>query len=136
VADQGWDRDARFATARARLAHRAELDEAIGLWTSGFAPAALEEILQQAGVPVHRVSTSADILADPQLEARRHIISLEHPQLGAVAIETSRMRLSRTPATAAWPGPVIGQHNNYVLSELLGLTDEEISKLVADEALE
>jgi crotonobetainyl-CoA:carnitine CoA-transferase CaiB-like acyl-CoA transferase len=46
------------------------------------------------------------------------------------------MRFSRTPATAAWPGPEIGQHNNYVLVELLGLTDEEIMELVADEAVE
>jgi crotonobetainyl-CoA:carnitine CoA-transferase CaiB-like acyl-CoA transferase len=46
------------------------------------------------------------------------------------------MRFSRTPATAAWPGPEIGQHNDRVLHELLGLTDEEITELVIDEALE
>jgi crotonobetainyl-CoA:carnitine CoA-transferase CaiB-like acyl-CoA transferase len=87
-------------------------------------------------VPVHRFLTSADILADPQLEARRHIILLDHPRLGPVPVETSRMRFSRTPATAAWPGPEIGKHNDYVLRELLGLTDDEIMELVLDEALE
>ena len=46
------------------------------------------------------------------------------------------MRFSGTPATAAWPGPEIGQHNDYVLRELLGLTEEEIMELVRDEALE
>lgn len=75
-------------------------------------------------------------LADPQLEARRHIIFLDHPRLGPVPVETSRMRFSGTPATAAWPGPEIGQHNDYVLRELLGLTEEEIMELVRDEALE
>ena len=60
---------------------------------------------------------------------------LDHPRLGRVPVETSRMRFSRTPATATWPGPEIGQHNNYVLRELLGLTDEEIMELVADEAV-
>jgi crotonobetainyl-CoA:carnitine CoA-transferase CaiB-like acyl-CoA transferase len=136
MSGRGWDRDAHFATGSARLENRAALDDAIGSWTSGFDSGALEEMLQAARVPVHRVSTSADVMADPQLEARGHIVLLDHPQLGAVPVETSRMRFSRTPASAAWPGPEIGQHNNYVLRELLGLVDDEIMKLVSDEALE
>jgi hypothetical protein len=44
------------------------------------------------------------------------------------------MRFSRTPATAAWSAPEIGQHNDHVLRELLGLTDEEITEPVIDEA--
>jgi crotonobetainyl-CoA:carnitine CoA-transferase CaiB-like acyl-CoA transferase len=133
---RGWSEDPRFVTAIARLEHREILDDAIGSWTIGFEPGVLEDILQRAGVPVHRVSTSADTLADPQLEARRHIIILDHPRLGPVPVETSRMRFSRTPATTAWPGPEIGQHNDYVLRELLGLTDQEVIELVSDEALE
>jgi crotonobetainyl-CoA:carnitine CoA-transferase CaiB-like acyl-CoA transferase len=133
---EGWAEDRRFATAIARLENCAALDEAIAAWTAGFEPSALEELLQGVGVPVHRLSTSADTFSDPQLEARGHIINLNHPRLGPVPVETSRMRFSRTPATAAWPGPEMGQHNNYVLRELLGLSDEEISELVTDEALE
>ena len=86
---RGWNEDPRFATAIARLEHRAALDEAIGSWTVGFEPAALEERVQVVGVPVHRVSTSFDTLSDPQLEARRHIISLEHPR---VKLSRSRLR--------------------------------------------
>jgi crotonobetainyl-CoA:carnitine CoA-transferase CaiB-like acyl-CoA transferase len=131
-----WSEDPRFATASARLENRVALDEAIAAWTNGFEPMALEELLQAVGVPVHRVATSADTFADPQLEARGHIIYLDHPRLGPTPIETSRMRFSRTPATAAWSAPEIGQHNDHVLRELLGLTDEEITELVIDEALE
>jgi crotonobetainyl-CoA:carnitine CoA-transferase CaiB-like acyl-CoA transferase len=46
------------------------------------------------------------------------------------------MHFSRTPALAAWAAPEVGQHNDYVLRELLGLTDEEVIELVIDEALE
>jgi crotonobetainyl-CoA:carnitine CoA-transferase CaiB-like acyl-CoA transferase len=46
------------------------------------------------------------------------------------------MRCSRTPAIAGWAAPEIGQHNDYVLRELLGLTDQEIIELVTDEALQ
>jgi crotonobetainyl-CoA:carnitine CoA-transferase CaiB-like acyl-CoA transferase len=133
---RGWAEDHRFASATARLENRAALDEEIGEWTAGLEPAALEELLQSVGVPVHRASTSADTFADRQLAARGHIIYLDHPRLGPTPIEASRMRFSRTPAKAAWPAPEIGQHNDHVLRELLGLTDEEITELVTDEALE
>ena len=133
---EGWAEDRRFETAVARLENRAALDEAIGAWTADLEPGALEALLQGAGVPVHRVSTSVDTFADPQLEARGHIIYLDHPRLGPTPIETSRMRFSRTPARAAWSAPEIGEHNDHVLRELLGLTDEEITELVIDEALE
>ena len=46
------------------------------------------------------------------------------------------MRFSRTPAIAAWAAPEVGQHNDYIQRELLGLTDEEVMELVIDEALE
>jgi crotonobetainyl-CoA:carnitine CoA-transferase CaiB-like acyl-CoA transferase len=133
---QLWSDDRRFATASARLASREALDAAIGAWTAGFEAGALEELLQGVGVPIHRVSTSADVMADPQLQARDHFIYMDHPLLGSsMPLEASRMRFSRTPAVVAWPGPKIGEHNDYVLRELLGLSDEEIAELAAVEAL-
>ncbi len=131
-----WAGDSRFATAAARVENREALDGAIGAWTAGLDCEAVEQILQRAGVPVHRVSTCDDVFTDSQLEHRAHIIDLEHPRFGPLAIETSRMRFSRTPATAAWPGPEIGQHNDHVLREILGMSDDEITELVTDGALE
>jgi crotonobetainyl-CoA:carnitine CoA-transferase CaiB-like acyl-CoA transferase len=134
--ERGWSEDGRFATAAARQRNREALDLAIGQWTARFQADELEQLLQGAGVPVHRVSTSADVFADPQLKAREHIIYLEHPRLKTIPFESSRMLFSRTPATAAWPGPEIGEHNDHVLREILGMTEDEITELVADEALE
>jgi crotonobetainyl-CoA:carnitine CoA-transferase CaiB-like acyl-CoA transferase len=125
-----------FATAANRRANRDALDGAINTWTVGFEAAKLEELLQGAGVPVHRVASSAEVLADPQLKARGHIAYVDDRRLGAIPLETSRMRFSRTPAVIAWSGPDIGQHNDLVLREILGMSDEEITELVIDEALE
>jgi crotonobetainyl-CoA:carnitine CoA-transferase CaiB-like acyl-CoA transferase len=136
AANHGWAADRRFMTAAARRENREALDAAIGAWTSAFEPGALEELLQGVGVPVHRVSTCADVFADAQLKDRAHIIDLEHPRLGPVPIETSRMRFTRTPATVTWPGPGIGEHNDHVLREILGMSDEEITELVTDGAVE
>ncbi len=134
--EPAWRVDPRFATAEARLAHAAELDAAIAAETPAHAVEDLEARLQAAGVPAHRVAASADCLSDPQLAAREHFVWLDHPECGKVPLETSRMRFSRTPATAAWPGPTLGQHNDVVLRELLGLDDDSIGDLVASGALE
>jgi crotonobetainyl-CoA:carnitine CoA-transferase CaiB-like acyl-CoA transferase len=133
---QNWPEDLRFATASSRLDHHEALDAAIAGWTVSFDAQALEELLQGVGVPVHRASDCSDIIDDPQLKARDHIAYLEHPRLGSVPYETSRMRFSRTPATVKWPGPQIGEHNDYVLRELLGLNDEDITDLAIRDALE
>jgi crotonobetainyl-CoA:carnitine CoA-transferase CaiB-like acyl-CoA transferase len=92
--------------------------------------------LQSVGVPAHRLSDCSDILDDPQLKARDHIVYLDHPRFGSVPYESSRMRFSRTPAVIRWPGPKIGEHNDYVLRELLGLDHEEIAELAIHKALE
>jgi crotonobetainyl-CoA:carnitine CoA-transferase CaiB-like acyl-CoA transferase len=134
--DPHWLSDARFATVDARRAHTPALDAAIASRTPRHAVEELERALQAAGVPAHRVANSADCFGDPQLLAREHFVWLDHPECGNVPLESSRMRLSRTPATAAWPGPTLGQHNELVLRNFAGMGDEEIAELVASGALE
>jgi crotonobetainyl-CoA:carnitine CoA-transferase CaiB-like acyl-CoA transferase len=136
VADAGWSEDVRFRAPEARLANREALDEAIVAWTRKLLVDALERALQSVRVPVHRVSTSADLFSDPQLEAREHFARLEHPICGQVPVESSRMRLSATPGQVTHPGPTLGQHNDHVLRDLLGLHDDEIEQLVVAGAIE
>jgi len=128
--------DVRFTNAEQRVARRAALDAAISARTAPREVAELEAALQAAGVPAHRVSTSADVLADAQLAAREHLVWREHPQLGTVPLESSRLRFSRSAHSTAWPGPLLGQHNFEVLADLLGMNDEEIARLAESGALE
>jgi crotonobetainyl-CoA:carnitine CoA-transferase CaiB-like acyl-CoA transferase len=132
----GWRDDPRFLTNDLRLEHAEALDALIGAWTAGQEAGAVEETLQRARVPVHRVNTSEDCFADPQLGFREHLFTVEHPELGPVPVESSRMRFSGTPAQVARPGPTFGQDNEYVLRELLGMTDEEVVELTIAGALE
>ena len=136
ASERAWSEDRRFATASDRIANRQALDDEIGAWTKGFEPDGLEKLLQGVGVPVHRVSDCADVLDDPQLQARDHIIYLEHSLFGSVPYERSRMRFSRTPAAVGWPGARIGEHNDFVLREILGLSAAEIVALQNSKALE
>ncbi len=134
--DPAWLADPRFASAAARLASAAELDLAIAAATRAHPVEELEARLQALGVPAHRVATSADCFADPQLAAREHFAWVPHPEGGSVPLESSRMRFSRTPATAVRPAPTLGQHNDLVLRELAGMDDAAIADLVASGALE
>ena len=95
----------------------------------------IENALQAEHVPAHRLVTTVDAFEDPQLAAREHFISVEHGDLGAVTIENSRMRFSATPARVAAAGPTFGQHNQHVLTEILGLDDEEFTELLVEGVL-
>jgi crotonobetainyl-CoA:carnitine CoA-transferase CaiB-like acyl-CoA transferase len=131
-----WDRDPRFATLAARLANREALDQVIGAWTATRDVDEIEQALQAVAVPVHRASTSADAVADPQLLHREHFITVEHPEMGQVVLESSRMRFSCTPASVKTPGPLFGQHNEQVLREIAGMSDDEITEMIVGGALE
>ena len=128
----GWASDARFATRAARLAHATELDALIADWTRGLdADAAMEE-LQAAGVAAGRVANAADLCArDPQLAARGHFVDVPTPEGGAVRLDGPAFLLSDTPARVRGPGPLLGEHTDEVLRELLGLDAEEITALRA-----
>jgi crotonobetainyl-CoA:carnitine CoA-transferase CaiB-like acyl-CoA transferase len=128
--------DKRFATMESRLANQEALDAIIAGWTSTRDVDEIERALQAQGVPVHRLSTSTDVFADAQLAAREHIITREHGELGPVPIENSRMRFSATPARVTAAGPTFGEHNQRVLTEVLGLSDEEFVELLAEGVLQ
>jgi crotonobetainyl-CoA:carnitine CoA-transferase CaiB-like acyl-CoA transferase len=135
TANEGWEGDPRFADAGARRVNNASLDELIANWTSRQDVERLENRLQSAGVPAHRVSTSQDAFEDPQLAARQHFVWLEHPELGRVPYESTRAILSSTPARPG-PCPTLGQHNALVLGEILGLPDDEVTELIIAGAIE
>ena len=136
LARPDWARGSEFATAAARLARRELLEAGISAWTASRSQEEAESALQAAAVPAHRLSRSIDALADPQLLYRGHFVTVHHPELGPVPLEGSRMRFSRTPARTERAGPTLGQDNEYVLRQILGLGDEQIVELVTSGALE
>jgi benzylsuccinate CoA-transferase BbsF subunit len=137
VAHEEWLSDPRFGSMDARLANHDALDVVLGQWTAARSVDDVEQVLQAAQVPVHRVGSSADAFADPGVIARGHFPVVEHPELGPVPIEAPRFLLSSTPAPVpGWPGPTFGQHNDYVLRDILGFDDDRVVELVASGALE
>src|SRR5262249_26066901 len=128
-----WANDARFATRSGRVARAAELDELVAGWTRGLDADAAMELLQSAGVAAGRVANAADLCArDPQLAALGHFVDGPAPEGRPVRIAGPAFLLSDTPARVRGPGPLLGEHTDQILRELLGLDAQEIARLRAD----
>jgi formyl-CoA transferase len=121
--------DPRFASHAARGAHQALLDGIVGEWTRGRPLAALLDILETEGVPCGRVYGPADMLDDPQYQARDAIVTTEHPVFGPIRMQNTFPKLSATPGEVRWPGPPLGAHTESVLQEWAQLGPEALAGL-------
>lgn len=112
-----------------------EIDAAIAKWTREWDPHALMARLQEAGVEACAVQNFADLQADPQLASRGHWVDVEHAYLGRLRFERSGFRLSEGSGAVERPGPLLGEHNREILSQLLGYSDEEIDRLIEEKVV-
>lgn len=130
VMEEPWlAEDERFATHGARGANMEQLDELIAKWTSQQAADALLQRLHDGGVPAGRIFRAQDMFSDPHFAARQAIVALPHPEFGELPMQNVVPRLSDTPGRVRHVGPGLGEHNNEVYQGLLGLSDEELSRL-------
>jgi len=125
-----WLDDPLFATINARKENEGKLDQLIGRWTKDFTPYQLMAMLQNADVPSGVVQTAEDVLNDPQLKERNHFRFLHHPVIGEHAYNSPAYRLSKTPNNIKKAGPCLGEDNEYVFSQILGYSDDEIEELL------
>ena len=128
--------DARFDTFLSRKEHETELDELIRGWTAHYTAEEVTARLQGAGVPAGVVENAADLYEDPQLRQRGLLWRINHAEMGPFTHLGASMQLSRTPAQAYRPSPCLGEHTEYVLTKILGKTDEEFVELLGAGVLE
>jgi len=136
IGEAGLAIDPRFDTLQHRKENETELDSIIESWTVGRTPHDVMTLLQEAGVPAGIVENAADLFEDPQLRARGLFWPLEHSEMGMFTHLGASMVLSETPAHASSPSPCMGEHNEYILTKILGKTDEEFVELLAAGVLE
>lgn len=124
-----WRDDPRFATLAARLAHEDELDALIAAETVRFPAPELAALLQAAGVPAAPVNRLDDVLADPWFR-REYFYEQRGPEgcLFTTAGEPIRPDGQKQPAVRA---PLMGEHTDAILHELLGLGAVETDELYA-----
>jgi crotonobetainyl-CoA:carnitine CoA-transferase CaiB-like acyl-CoA transferase len=90
------------------------------------------DLLQTAGVRAGAVLTGAEMLADPHLNARGYYEPIENARGARQTLRIAPYQLSETPTSIRWPAPLLGEHTEQVLRDLLGLSEAEIAKLAAE----
>lgn len=121
--------DARYATHIARGERQAELDEVIANWSRGLPTKELLACLHAAGVPAGLIYRVPEMLDDPHFAARQAIVSVPHPDFGELRMQNVAPKLSQTPGGIRKPSPQLGEDNDAVYRELLGLSAERLAEL-------
>ena len=130
VGRPSWARDERFSSQESRWANQEALDEAIAAWTSRHDRYEVTKLLQDAGVRAGAVQNAEDLNeTDPQLEHRGVFFEMDHPVIGEARFEGVPIHLSDTAADHWRSGPLLGEDNEYVFKQLLGLDDDEFADL-------
>jgi len=69
------------------------------------------------------------------MKARAYFEYLDHPETGTAAYDGAPFKLSKTPGSLRTPAPLLGQNNEYVCREILGMGDDEIAEALVEQAL-
>jgi crotonobetainyl-CoA:carnitine CoA-transferase CaiB-like acyl-CoA transferase len=127
----GLASDPRFETNGKRVENRVELTRLLGEIFRKRSKKDWVELLDAAGVPNGPINDIAQVFAEPQVKARGVRIEVEHPVAGRLPMVASPMRFSGTPLEHRRPPPLLGEHTEEVLRELLGKGAGELARLRA-----
>ncbi|MEX1021750.1 MAG: CoA transferase, partial [Dehalococcoidia bacterium] len=116
-------------TVEARCAAFAEIDAAIRAWSMRLDHRRAAEAMQAAGVPAGPVLANWEVVSDPHLYARGYFVNVVHPEVGHHRWDGYPWRLSKTPGSIRFAAPLFAEHNDEILSGVLGMTEAEIAGL-------
>jgi crotonobetainyl-CoA:carnitine CoA-transferase CaiB-like acyl-CoA transferase len=129
LGDPSWAADRRFAASANRLENADELDRRVAEWTMQHTAEEVMTWLQVAGITAGVVQDARDLANNPQLRSRGFFVELDHPELGNTVSDAVPIRLFRTQARYRRAAPTLGQDNDYVYRELLGMNIDDINAL-------
>lgn len=124
-----WTREARFTTREGRLRHQEELDGHIGEWTRQRERDELVVCLQEAGIAAFGSMSNKDLWEDRHIRSRGLWVRIKPPRMKERMMLAPPFHFSKTPARIERPAPLMGESNHYVLTEILGLSRDEIEAL-------
>ena len=116
-----WTQDEKFANQEGRRDNWEELDANISRWTADKDYKEVMHSLQSRGIAAGAVFTNQDVAEDPHLKERGYIWDVPHAKAGTMQFLGAPILLSRTPVVLHRPAPTLGEHNGYVVTDLLGM---------------
>ena len=131
LGNPAWAKEDRFSSMSMRKDNKEELDRLIEKWTAKQSAKSMVQCLQRVGVSAGVVQNAEDLAGDPQLLARDFFVSVNHPALGETKTDTSPINFKNS--STKWPlkgSPLMGEANQYIFKELLGLSEDKILKYI------
>ena len=124
-----WTKDEKFADHLSRQKNHDELDRHIGEWTRQLGKYEVMRILQAEGVPAGPVMDERDAYTDPHIRERGFFNELTHANCGTHLYPGVAWKMSKTPNPLRLPPVRLGEHNEYVYKQVIGVSDEEYQEL-------
>ena len=121
--------DTRFASLAARKENEAALEAIVTAWTQERTADEATQALQNAGIPAYPALDALDMVNSPHVGARDYFVELEHPEVGTRRHMGIPWTMSRTPCEIRRPAPCLGQDTDAVLTDIVGLSQDEIDAL-------
>ena len=130
-----WTAREAFSDELSRWKNQDELDRLVGEWTRQHSHYEVMEILQNAGVMAGASLDMEDLTNDPHLNAREFLVKMDHPVMGELSLAGFPWKLSDSPEGNYQYAPLLGEHNDYVFGELLGIPAEKIRQMEKDKVI-
>jgi CoA:oxalate CoA-transferase len=124
-----WAQDERFKSNPLRTKNVEELVPLITAVTKTKTTREWQDLLDKAGVPNGPINTIDKVMEDPQVLARDMIVEVDHPVAGHLKMAGVPIKMSETQGSVRTHAPLLGQHTEEILKELLGMSTEEIDAL-------
>lgn len=135
IGNPSWTKNPEYATFLGRKKAEDELDKLVEQWTINHSAEEVMETMQNVGVAAGVVQNVEDLVRrDPHMKARGYYQEVEHPPIGKIVPEGIPYKLSLTPGSFRIPSPLLGEHNDYILKTILGMSQEEIARFASEGA--
>ena len=128
IGNPDWCHQEKFSSCRTRLENEAELDRQVSSWTMQRNKMEIMEMLQKVNVAAMPMFDGPELIANQHLQERDFLADIKHPEVGKHVMHGLSMKLSDSPGRIE-RAPLLGEHNQYVFGELLGLEEDKIAKL-------
>jgi benzylsuccinate CoA-transferase BbsF subunit len=135
MGNPAWTGEEDYSDGFNRWKNRAKLDAHMGEWTIHHTHYEVMEMLQRAGVAAMPSFNAEEILSDPHIKARGVINEVEHPVLGKKVVLNPSWKHSETPARIHKASPLLGEDNEEVFGDLLGMSKEEMRRLEEEQII-
>ncbi|MFC1966165.1 CaiB/BaiF CoA transferase family protein [Chloroflexota bacterium] len=136
IGNPSWTDDPRFTNLQARKENEEELETLVEEWTINQSAEEVMTIMQAVGVAAGVLQNGEDLLEhDPHLKYRGFFWELDHPEMGKYRAWGHAFALTKSPYELK-RAPLLGEHNEHALKEILGMSDDEVAELVIEGVVE